>query len=120
MLFRSTAVSDYSAKVFGFVTFGQVYGLIICTAGLFNFAQAGLDVLTHQAFHHDPTPVNMMLLSVAFLVGVALVGYVWRKSVTLHAEQVRAEADEAREVLMPGANDAQVNRRHGHETYGTA
>ncbi|KAL8968905.1 MAG: hypothetical protein Q9183_002250, partial [Haloplaca sp. 2 TL-2023] len=34
-----TAVSDYAAKVFGFHTFGRVYGLIICLAGILNFAQ---------------------------------------------------------------------------------
>ncbi|EME46760.1 hypothetical protein DOTSEDRAFT_70677, partial [Dothistroma septosporum NZE10] len=118
--FYYTAVSDYSAKVFGFATFGKVYGLIICTAGLFNFAQAGLDVLTHKAFHNDPIPVNMILLTVASVVGVALVGYVWRRSVTLQEDKIKEEAEEAREVLMPGANDSQVNRPHGHETYGTA
>src|SRR6266536_5308686 len=43
--FYYTAVSDYAAKVFGFRTFGTVYGLIICLAGLFNFSQSGLDAL---------------------------------------------------------------------------
>ena len=41
--FYYTTVSDYSAKVFGFVTFGKVYGLVICLAGLFNFLQSPLD-----------------------------------------------------------------------------
>lgn len=118
--FYYTAVSDYSAKVFGFVTFGKVYGLIICVAGLFNFAQAGLDALTHKAFHNNPIPTNIILLTVAFVVGIALVGYVWRKSITLQEDKIKEEADEAREVLMPGANGTQVNRPHGHETYGTA
>ncbi|KAL9577561.1 MAG: hypothetical protein Q9212_006291, partial [Teloschistes hypoglaucus] len=34
-----TAVSDYAAKVFGFHTFGRVYGTIICLAGILNFSQ---------------------------------------------------------------------------------
>lgn len=115
-----TAVSDYSAKVFGFATFGKVYGLIICLAGLFNFSQAGLDTLTHRKFHNDPVPVNVLLLGVALVVGIALVGYVGRKSYTMHREKLEEEAEEAREVLIPGAPAQEVERVHGHETYGTA
>ena len=115
-----TAVSDYSAKVFGFATFGKVYGLIICLAGLFNFSQAALDTLTHKTFGNDPVPVNVLLLSVALVVGVALVGFVGRKSYTMHREMLEEEAEEAREQLMPDASAEEVNRRHGHESYGTA
>lgn len=109
-----TAVSDYSAKVFGFQTFGKVYGLIICLAGVFNFSQAALDALTHKAFGNDPRPVNTILLGAALVVGVALVGFVGRKSFVMREELVGrgGEAEEARERLMPGAD--------GHETYGTA
>lgn len=115
-----TAVSDYAAKVFGFQTFGKVYGAIICLAGLFNFTQAALDAATHKTFHNDPRPVNAILLGVALTVGIVLVTYVWRKSVTLQKDLIKEEAEEARERLMPGANGMDVNRPHGHETYGTA
>ncbi|KAK4901320.1 hypothetical protein LTR27_001878 [Elasticomyces elasticus] len=118
--FYYTAVSDYSAKVFGFATFGKVYGLIICLAGLLNFIQQGLDALTHKTFHNDPIPVNIMLLSVAFVVGVVLVGFVTRKSYTMHRDKLVEEAEDAREVLMPDAPAEEVNREHGHQTYGTA
>ncbi|KAK7416108.1 hypothetical protein QQX98_005436 [Neonectria punicea] len=74
--FYYTAVSDYSAKVFGFRTFGTVYGLIICLSGLFNFSQSGLDVLFHQTFNGNPVPVDVMLLLLGLLVGVALVSFV--------------------------------------------
>lgn len=115
-----TAVSDYSAKVFGFETFGKVYGLIICLAGLFNFTQAGLDALTHKVFDNNPIPVNLVLLVAALVVGILLVGFVTRKSMTLQKEVIREEANEASERLMPGANGTEVNRRHGHDTYGTS
>jgi len=118
--FFYTAVSDYAAKVFGFDTFGKVYGLIICLAGLFNFSQAGLDALTHRSFNNDPVPVNVALLIVILVVGAALVGYVTRRSYTMHRDNLEQEAEEAREVLIPGADEAQVDRPHGHETYGTA
>jgi multisubunit Na+/H+ antiporter MnhC subunit len=114
-----TAVSDYSAKVFGFLTFGKVYGLIICLAGLFNFVQQGLDALTHKTFDNDPIPINVILLITAFVVGTVLVGFVWRKSYTMKREKLEEEAEDAREVLMPDAPVDQVDRPHGHETYGT-
>ncbi|KAK5165690.1 uncharacterized protein LTR77_008612 [Saxophila tyrrhenica] len=118
--FYYTAVSDYSAKVFGFVTFGKVYGLVICAAGLFNFVQTGLDALTHKHFGNDPIPVNAVLLGAALVVGVGLVGYVWRKSRGMEREKLEEEAEGAREVLMPEADAEEVGREHGHESYGTA
>ena len=115
-----TAVSDYSAKVFGFATFGKVYGLIICLAGLFNFSAQGLDALTHKQFHNDPVPVNIVLLSLALLVGIALVGYVWRQSRNMERESLEVEAEGAGETLMPGADEEDTLREHGHQSYGTA
>ncbi|KXH66550.1 major facilitator superfamily transporter [Colletotrichum salicis] len=91
--FYYTAVSDYSAKVFGFETFGTVYGTIICLSGLFNFLQSGLDVLFHQTFGGDPVPVNIILLSVGFAVGVALVGYVALKARGLKRKMLEQEAE---------------------------
>ncbi|KAI1334737.1 FMP42 protein [Xylariaceae sp. FL0016] len=74
--FYYTAVSDYSAKVFGFRTFGTVYGTIICLSGLLNLSQSGLDYLFHETFKGDPIPVNVMLMALGFAVGVCLVGFV--------------------------------------------
>ncbi|KAH7406411.1 major facilitator superfamily domain-containing protein [Phaeosphaeria sp. MPI-PUGE-AT-0046c] len=104
-----TAVSDYSAKVFGFATFGKVYGLIICLAGLLNFSQTALDAATHKTFHNNPVPINVILLGLALLVGVALVAFVWRKSHKILRENIEEQAEEAREVLMPNANGTGVN-----------
>ena len=118
--FYYTAVSDYAAKVFGFATFGKVYGLIICLAGLFNFIQSGLDALTHSAFHNDPRPINAVLLIVGAVVGALLVGYVYWRSRTLERDRLEEEAEEARQVLMPGADREQVERPHGHRDYGVA
>lgn len=101
-----TAVSDYSAKVFGFVTFGKVYGLLTCLAGLFNFSQAGLDALTHRVFRNDPVPVNVLLTGVVFVLGTALVLYVWRKSYTIEREMLEEEAEGAREVQIPSVGGA--------------
>lgn len=74
--FYYTAVSDYSAKVFGFQTFGTVYGTIICLSGLLNFSQSGLDYLFHETFNGNPVPVNLILLSFGLVIGISLVCYV--------------------------------------------
>jgi MFS family permease len=93
--FYYTAVSDYSAKVFGFRTFGTVYGTIICMSGLFNFSQSGLDYLFHQTFKNDPVPVNLMLLSAGLAVGIALVMYVFVKSRSIRRKLLGQEAQQA-------------------------
>jgi len=101
--FYYTAVSDYSAKVFGFRTFGTVYGLVICLAGLFNFSQSGLDALRHIVFKGDPVPVNIILLGSALVVGMALCSFVGVKAYTFKRDGLEYEAEEAREIAMPGA-----------------
>ncbi|OOQ83449.1 putative MFS transporter [Penicillium brasilianum] len=77
-----SAMSDYATKVFGFATFGRVYGTIICLSGLVNFSQYWLDSLTHGRFNGNPVPINVALVIAGFVVGVVLVGFVsvagWR------------------------------------------
>jgi multisubunit Na+/H+ antiporter MnhC subunit len=92
---------DYAAKVFGFHTFGKVYGLIICLAGLFNFLQTPLDALTHRTFNNNPVPINLILLAIALIVGISLTTFVYRQSKFMSKEALRREADEASEHLIP-------------------
>ena len=103
--FYYTAVSDYSAKVFGFHTFGKVYGLIILAAGLLNLSQTGLDALTQKTFKRDPLPVNLILLFTVLLVGCALVGYVWHQSRHMQRDHLEEEAEEAPDTAMPTATN---------------
>ncbi|KAJ9664146.1 hypothetical protein H2198_000364 [Neophaeococcomyces mojaviensis] len=102
--FYYTTVSDYSAKVFGFQTFGKVYGLIICLAGLLNFIQSPLDALTHVVFDLNPIPVNVILLGLAVAVGSSLVAYTAIKSRNMRRSQLEAEAEGAGDSLMPAVN----------------
>ncbi|OAG36586.1 hypothetical protein AYO21_09243 [Fonsecaea monophora] len=101
--FYYTTVSDYSAKVFGFQTFGKVYGLIICLAGLFNFLQSPLDAVTHMVFNNNPIPVNVILMSIAVIVGSALVTFTSIKARTMKRDFLEDEAEGATESLMPSA-----------------
>ncbi|EGW32171.1 uncharacterized protein SPAPADRAFT_66821 [Spathaspora passalidarum NRRL Y-27907] len=71
-----TTISDFCAKVFGFETFGTVYGTIIMLSGIFNFSQSWLDKLTHTTFRMNPLPVNVALVVVTAISGVITVVYV--------------------------------------------
>jgi hypothetical protein len=117
--FYYTAVSDYSAKVFGFQTFGKVYGLIICLAGLFNFLQSPLDALTHKVFHRNPVPINLGLMGVAVGVGTALVIFVRVRSNTLQRDLLEEEAESARERLMPDMDVDHNGSGNASPGYGT-
>ena len=101
--FYYTAVSDYAAKVFGFRTFGTVYGFIICLAGLFNFSQSGLDALCHKVFNNNPVPVNLILLGAALLVGGSLCIFVGVSAYKIQREGLENDAEHAQETVMPGA-----------------
>lgn len=71
-----SAMSDYATKVFGYATFGRVYGSIIFFSGAINLSQTAIAALTKTAFGGNPVPVNVFLGVAAFIVGVALVTYV--------------------------------------------
>ncbi|KAL5361322.1 major facilitator superfamily domain-containing protein [Aspergillus floccosus] len=123
--FYYTAVSDYAAKVFGFQTFGKVYGLIICLAGLGNFAQTGLDAMTFRLFGQDPVPVNALLTTVTLGVGMALVGFVWsrervmRTSATATAE-ISTEEGEDLDGVARRDWEREPLVRPGAGSYGSA
>lgn len=85
-----SAMSDYATKVFGYATFGRVYGTIIFFSGVINLSQTGIVALTKSTFHGNPKPVNVSLAIAAFIVGTALVVYVsvqtWRMQKMLQDE----------------------------------
>ncbi|CAK9441673.1 uncharacterized protein LODBEIA_P55410 [Lodderomyces beijingensis] len=74
--FFYTVISDVCAKVFGFETFGTVYGLLMCICGVLNAGQGVLDKLTHTTFKMNPYPVNISLVVVTAVVGGVTVRYV--------------------------------------------
>lgn len=114
--FYYTTVSDYVAKVFGFQTFGKVYGLVIALAGVCNFAQTGLDALTFKVFHRDPTPGNIVLTVSVVVVGAILVSYVSAKARLLADSQAADLA--AAEQQQPSVSGAETDGPNGR-SYGT-
>ena len=93
--------SDYATKVFGFRTFGQVYGAIICLSGLVNLSQYFIDSLTLDRFHGNPTPVNVVLAAAGLVVGTVLVLFVWRERKVVGIAQLGGYMDPERLPLIP-------------------
>ncbi|SPQ18209.1 967c146d-b306-4efe-8dbe-2347e593ce2e [Thermothielavioides terrestris] len=83
VLFRPffyAAVQDLCAKVFGFRTFGRVYGAIICLSGLFSLSQGGWDYMFERLYGGDPSPLNFFFMMVTMSLGSLLTGYAWKEA----------------------------------------
>lgn len=93
--------SDYAAKVFGFATFGRVYGAIICLSGLVNLSQYGLDALTHRPFRGNPIPINAAMAGAGLVLGSVLVTFVQIKGKEIRQKQLEETVDESRQRLIP-------------------
>ncbi|KAF8338998.1 major facilitator superfamily domain-containing protein [Cantharellus anzutake] len=55
-----TFLGDYTSKAFGSETFGTVYGLLNCIAGLFGLILRPIDVFTKNTLHGNYTVVNVL------------------------------------------------------------
>ncbi|PHH74200.1 hypothetical protein CDD83_4598 [Cordyceps sp. RAO-2017] len=84
--FYYSAVSHTATQMFGFETFGLIYGTIICAAGLVNAFQSALDSLMYGPLGGNPTPINMALAGAGTVVGAFFAAFVaiksrrWRES----------------------------------------
>ncbi|TKA78723.1 hypothetical protein B0A55_04531 [Friedmanniomyces simplex] len=96
-----SAMSDYATKVFGFATFGKIYGTIICLSRLVNLFQPAIDALTYEAFEGNPIPVNVVLATLGFVFGVILVVYVWVRGRIVQKKQAREDAEAERMGMIP-------------------
>lgn len=86
--FYYTVISDYCSKVFGFETFGTVYGLLMTLAGLCNLAQNKLDYWTHFVFNKNPIPINLILTLMTVVSGISLLVYINTHINKKHVEHV--------------------------------
>ncbi|PVF96317.1 hypothetical protein CPB86DRAFT_775822 [Serendipita vermifera] len=72
-----TFVGDYCAKVFGFATFGTVYGLSNSIAGVFGLTLRPIDLLLKSKLHGDYTPPNLVLFACGIIASSLLSWKVW-------------------------------------------
>jgi hypothetical protein len=95
---------DYATKVFGFATFGRIYGTMVSISGLVNFVQSGLDALTHGPLGGDPTWINIVMLVTGTALGAAMTVFVYLKSrnfeEVIRRESVQVSIDPQRLPLI--------------------
>lgn len=99
--FYYTAVSDFCAKVFGFETFGTVYGTIICISGVLNIFLQVMDKVTHETFNMNPIPVNSILTVLTAIFATAIVMFVRSQEQDMRRKNLELEAQEATIRVMP-------------------
>lgn len=97
--------SDYATKVFGFATFGRIYGAVICISGAGQLTQPALDTLTHGLLHNNPGPINIVFAVSGSLLTVALTGYVFVKTREHLERQEEVGTDEERRGLLGGRQE---------------
>lgn len=99
--FYYTAVLDFCAKVFGYKTFGTVYGAIICFSGLCNLLQSAMDQWTHETFNMNPGPVNQTLTGLTAVIGLLLLAFIKQQEQTIQRRQLELEAESAVAESVP-------------------
>ncbi|KAI0128239.1 putative MFS transporter [Hypoxylon sp. NC0597] len=120
VLFRPlyySAVSDFATKIFGFATFGRIYGTITCLSGLVNFVQSGLDALTHGPLDGNPTPVNAAMAVGGTILGVALTVYVIVQGRKFQQKKQKEAAERVQERLGLIREEREAEEADTH--YGT-
>lgn len=93
--FYYTSVSDYCAKVFGFQTFGTIYGTLISISGICNILQLTLDKVTHEVFKLNPIPVNLILTGLTLIFAVLLISFINSQIYNARRKNLEIEAQEA-------------------------
>jgi len=107
---------DYATKVFGFATFGRVYGTVACVSGLMQLSQTGLDALVHGPLQNNPLPINIMFAAVGTAVSAAMTLYIIVKGNqyrTAQADEVAAMVADERAGLLASVRETDEEFRYG-------
>lgn len=96
-----SAMSDYATKVFGFATFGKIYGTIICLSGLVNLFQPAIDALNYEEFNGNPIPINVCFAGVGTVLGIILVVFVQIQGRKVRKQQAQEDAEAERRRGVP-------------------
>lgn len=68
-----------------------------------NFAQSGLDALTHGPLHHDPRVINVTMSVLGVVLAVSLAVFVFFSGRVFVEEKTELEADYERQRLLSDA-----------------
>ncbi|EJP63321.1 major facilitator superfamily transporter [Beauveria bassiana ARSEF 2860] len=70
-----TVMTGYTAsKIFGFATFGRVYGTVICASGVFNLVQPAVESWLSVQLQGNPLPLNIGLGVVGTVLAALFTG----------------------------------------------
>ncbi|KAH8176404.1 major facilitator superfamily protein [Sarocladium implicatum] len=100
-----STISDYATKVFGFATFGRIYGTLTCLSGLLNFFQSSLDALTHGPLKGNPFWVNVGLGALGSLFGIVLTIFTAVKGKEFTQERTESKAGQESRRLLSSDQD---------------
>lgn len=79
--------------------------MIICLSGLVNLSQPLIDAANHDVFHDNPIPINVVLASLGFIFGTALVLFVWYQDRRCHLRQGTMREVTERSRLLPEVDE---------------
>ncbi|EGX90086.1 MFS transporter, putative [Cordyceps militaris CM01] len=79
--FYYSAVSYTASKIFGFATFGRVYGTVICVSGVLNLVQPALESWLSVQLQGNPLVLNIALGIVGTVLAAMFTAYVKWQSV---------------------------------------
>ncbi|KAJ3494100.1 hypothetical protein NLG97_g4294 [Lecanicillium saksenae] len=74
--FYYSAVSYTASKIFGFATFGRVYGSVICASGVFNLVQPALESRLNVQLQGNPLVLNIAFGIVGTFLAATFTSYV--------------------------------------------
>lgn len=107
--FLYTAISDYVAKVFGFDTFGLIYGTALLLSGLGNLFIPLLEYWRVSVFHLNPVPNTLIITTASFVSGLAFLLYLISQTRRIRRKQLEDEARNAPVQHMPGSPSCSSN-----------
>lgn len=99
--------------MFGFASFGRIYGTVICLGGLAQLGQPVLDAAMHGPLHEDPVPLNAAFAVSGTVISAALTVFVYVKT-REKAAAGKAGRDEVEQVNERSLlRDARDGGRYG-------
>ncbi|KAG8411085.1 hypothetical protein J3458_016196 [Metarhizium acridum] len=89
--FYYSVISHIAANVFGYATFGRIYGTIICLSGVINFTQPLIDTFTNNMFNGDPVPMNIAMAAAGTALAVVFTAFVIHQTRDIRKRSLRRE-----------------------------
>lgn len=98
--------------MFGFATFGRIYGTVTCVSGAAQLAQPALDAFVHGVLLDNPIPLNAFFAIMGTMLSGALAIFVYVKTRRASGVDVDGEdGEECRPLLEQEDHDFRYGSR---------